>query len=383
MRRGKDGNRTRIILLRGNYAEANFGDDALLLAAHCLMVRYADRILVDGSVTYRDSRLGRLEERTRNQRCFDAIIYGGGTQFFAFDHDAPPKRDSIGRRILGKIVHPARVFESIRARHRVWIEAQAPRLAIGFGIGPFPKNSPVEAAVARIVRAMDLVWVRDAASEDFCRRHGVDTAIRSADLCFTRAFAEAVTPPTQLVRSEGSPRRVGIVLRDWKALDNRFFDIAIEVARRLRQRHVTVIFFSFSPEDHRLRAMMLNHGETMVNWGDDNCPLETFWAKLAWTDLIVTARFHGAVFALLSETPFLAITIEPKLTLLQDWAPAAHDLTVSPELDAEAMTRRILSVLEELPLRKAATRDMLEEQRRLAEIGEKRLGEFFELGPEV
>lgn len=99
-------------------------------------------------------------------------------------------------------------------------------------------------------------------------------------------------------------------------------------------------------------------------------------------DLIVTARFHGAVFALLSEMPFLAITIEPKLALLQDWGSAAQgmaqDLTMAPVTDAESMTRRILAALEELPQRKAAARDILETQRRRAEIGEKRLGEFFE-----
>lgn len=247
MRWRKDSERARTILLRGNYAEANFGDDALLVAAYRLLARHALRIVVEGGAAYRDDRLSGLGVRVPDHRRFDAIVYGGGTQFFAFDHDTPVTSVPFGRRILGKIARPTSVLGSIRARRRVRIESQTARLAIGFGIGPFPENSPSEAAAAKIVRTMALVWVRDRASETFCRRHGVETAVLSADLCFTSAFAEAVQPPAPTAPSDRRLLQVGIVLRDWAALGDEFFEAAIEAARRLRQVDVATVFFS-SPQ---------------------------------------------------------------------------------------------------------------------------------------
>jgi polysaccharide pyruvyl transferase WcaK-like protein len=367
------------VLLRGNYAEGNFGDDALLLAAHKLLQPYAATIMVDGKVAYQDRRLERVAVPTAGAKWWDAIVYGGGTQFFAFDHDPPVTRTSLVQRFIRKLVRPSEMVGSTRTRLRMRAEARTPRLAIGFGVGPFPAGSPANLVAASLLTKMALVWVRDDASADFCRRHEVASTVRSADLCFTRAFADAVHPPAILPCFSDSKRRVGIVLRDWKALDSSFTEAMVEAARRLRARGVEASFFSLAASDVGTRSTLTRLGETVVAWDCEAGALETYWSELVQMDLVVTARYHGAVFALLSETPFLAIGIEQKLQQLQGWVVSKDtpNLVMPLEIDVDLITGEILAALGQLPLRRSAGRAMLLEQRRLAEIGERRLAEFF------
>ena len=367
------------ILLRGNYAEGNFGDDALLLAAYGLLARHACEVTVDGAFRYRDERLNGLAEQAQcDDRC-DAIVYGGGTQFFDFAHDPPSETLPLADRIFRKIARPTELMNSLRARRRSWREARALRLAIGLGVGPFAGNGAGEPAAAGILQDMPLVWVRDGSSADFCRRHGIEGVIRSADICFTSAFAAMVRPPKKPARSSAR-RRVGIVLRDWNGIDDAYFQSAAEVARRLRSSDVETLFFSFSPGDVRLRAALRRAGEPVTEWGCERGALARFWGELAAMDLLVTARFHGAVFALLSETPFLALAIEPKLELLREWSQSGPvpEYILPFAIDVELMTGCVLDALDELAQRTVAAGKMLKEQRRLAEAGERRLAECFE-----
>lgn len=366
----------RTIALRGNYSEANFGDDALLLASHQLLARHVGRIVIEGQVAYHDDRLTKLDNTFDDCCVYDAIVYGGGTQFFSFDHDAEAKVRPFWLRLMGKLTSPSKLLSSLRARRRSRVEAQIPKLSIGFGIGPFPDGGgSVEMAAAGIVKSMALVWVRDKDSAIFCQKHNIP-AVLSSDLCFTKAFGDAVAAPPTLAGSQ--KRRVGIVLRDWRSLDDGFFMAVINATRNLRALDVDVVFFSFSPNDLQFRNVLKREGETVVGWERGAISLETYWKDLASMDLIVTARFHGAVFALLSEIPFLTFTIEPKLSLVQDWAPDGHKVTMEPIADSEMIGRQILAALEELPTRTATARDMLQIQRQHAEFGEASLNTFFE-----
>ena len=97
-------------------------------------------------------------------------------------------------------------------------------------------------------------------------------------------------------------------------------------------------------------------------------------------DLIVTARFHGAVFAVLGETPFLAIAIEPKLELIRDWGPSndTPEAIMPATADPALITQRILAAVGEIESRRETTRAMLQEQRRLAAVGERFLANYFD-----
>jgi polysaccharide pyruvyl transferase WcaK-like protein len=327
-----------------------------------------------------------LEARGPASIASDAIVYGGGTQFFAFDHDLPPAPDPIAIRALRKLARPLSLVDSLRARCRIRREARTPRLAIGLGVGPFPPESKVEATVANLLRGMELVWVRDDASMAFCRRHAVDGALRSADLCFTMAFAASVRAPDASVNHTrgqiDARRRVGIVLRDWKGWKDDYFDAALEAARRLRARKIEPTFFSLASSDRRLLTTLGGADFPVVAWWCTPGELESFWSELARMDFVLTARFHGAVFALLSGVPFVAIGIEPKLEQVQCWATADEQpkLTMPAEADPDLIVRHVVDGLNQASCRRDAARLMLAEQRRLAAIGEQRLTAWFEKG---
>ena len=55
-------------------------------------------------------------------------------------------------------------------------------------------------------------------------------------------------------------------------------------------------------------------------YGDpNNDNINDFIAKHYNFDLVITARFHGAVFASLIGKPFITIGIEPKLEMISIW----------------------------------------------------------------
>lgn len=375
--------RPRLIALRGNYHEANFGDDALLLAAHALLEGPGREIVVDGVVAYRDERLAGLRSRVAERERADLIVYGGGTQFF--DFGCPGEADAVrpvtlSRRILRKLANPNEFLVGLRSRRRFRRDRQTPTIGIGLGIGPFALGVTVaKAAVAELVRRMKMVWVRDAASTAFCRQHGVETSVAGADLCFTDAFSRAVRfAQTPLPRADGASPRVGIVLRDWPDLGPDFFERIIEVARGLRSRGIVVRFLSFAPSDRAYLNALSVAGEEVLAWHAGYGPIETFWEEIAAHDLLVTSRFHGGIFALLSGRPFLALNIEPKLASLAAMVPELTNLLLPPEASADEVVQHILTALPAAEDAKPALIAALARQRALAATGESALKTFFE-----
>lgn len=372
---------SKVIFLRGNYGEGNYGDDALAIAAQQLLIPHSGSIVTDGELAYRDQRLLGVRCGDTLDESLQAIVYGGGTQFFSFEYDVPTSAPTqLPRRVLRKLVRPMTIIDSYRARRRHWIESRTPQLAIGFGVGPFSEGSAAEADAAKLLKAMDLVWVRDDASMAFCKRHDIETAVQSSDLCFTSAFADAVRKPARGLGRANDCKQVGIILRDWKAWDETYFDAAIEAARRLRKLGVGTKFISLAPSDTRFLASLERHGESVISWRCTPDSFEIFWDTFAQMDLIVTSRFHGAVFAALSETPFLAIGIEPKLEQVKTWVQASDwpETIIPATSDPELFTRQVLSALSEIGSRGEAVRAMVLEQHRLAAVGERRLIEYFE-----
>jgi polysaccharide pyruvyl transferase WcaK-like protein len=373
----------RLIALRGNYHEANFGDDALLVAAHALLKGPGRKIVVDGVVAYRDERLAGLRSRDAECEQADLIVYGGGTQFFAFGY--PGEADAarsvpLLRRVLRKLAKPNEFLIGLRSRRRYRRDRQTPTIAIGLGIGPFALGATAaEVAVAELVRRMKMVWVRDAASEAFCHRHGVETSVAGADLCFTEAFSATVrfvqTPPPGVY---GAPPRVGIVLRDWPDLAPDFFERLIEVARRLRSRGIEVRFLSFAPSDRAYLNALSAAGEDVLAWHAGYGPIETFWEEIAAHDLLLTSRFHGAIFAVLSGRPFLALNIEPKLASLAAIVPELTDLLLPSDASVDEMVGHILTALFAAADAKPAFIAALARQRALAATGESALKTFLE-----
>lgn len=368
----------KIALIRGNYSESNFGDDALLLATVQLLQPHFSTIVADQHVAYSDQRMSIRcagKEKPVNP---DVIVFGGGTQFFSFlgAADAIAPR-GLGARILDRISDPASIKYWLQERRRLMTDARTPKVGLGLGVGPFPDIDPSREAAAKFLRSMALLWIRDAASESFCRENGVVKAFRSSDLCFTSAFRSVVRAPQISRARTAGEKRVAIVLRDWGSLEATFFSKMVEVARRLRLLGHQVEFFSFAPTDHCFRRALDEAGEAWIGWPLQSGDIEDYWKKLAQVDLVVSSRFHGAIFAILSETPFIPIEIEPKLTQLRHVCPVNCRSPIQPEDKVEEVIGKIALALQHLCERTTAAQFAKEGQVRAAAAGERALSRFF------
>lgn len=363
--------------LRGNFHEGNFGDDALLLACASLLQGQVKHIQFERNVAYRDERVQDTLAADDEPMQPDVIVYGGGTQFFSFSASVPVVQHSLISRVARKLSSPASLMASYRARKSFAHYRRISKIAIGIGVGPFENSVAAEQAVG-LLRKMELVWVRDASSEDFCRNNNIPNLVASSDLCFTEAFRQITAPPLDRRSAEDRPRKISIILRDWPALDADFFQRQVALARKLRASGHEVRFLGLSKHDNRYLTEMAALGETVGVWDAKSARLEDFWAVIAGQDLVVTSRFHGAIFALLSGTPFIAIEIEPKLRNLRIMVPELGAFAIAPSTTVDAMCQAVEILLGRRESVLPALNRALSEQRSRARAGEEALKTYFE-----
>ncbi|MBD0413472.1 polysaccharide pyruvyl transferase family protein [Oryzicola mucosus] len=367
------------VSLLGNYHEGNFGDDALLVACAALFKGQAQPLSVRGNIAYKDARLSGLRSEKNVTGSPNLIVYGGGTQFFSFNStDTVPDPLQPRRKVLvQKLLSPSSVVSSIRTRMRRARLQHVPKIAIGIGVGPFNDAASAEVAAA-LLRRMAFVWVRDALSEEFCRSNGVENLVVSADLCFTDAFAGMVHRPRDRRQTGGQASRVGIILRDWGTLDARFFQRQIAAAQKLRTLGHKVQFLALSPHDEMYLSEMAAANEEVHVWNAEEDKLERFWEVIGNQDLVITSRFHGAIFSLLSRTPFIAIEIEPKLRNLRTVVPELAAFAVSPSVDADHLCTLAEALLAHREQTAPALERALSRQCMNARRGEQALATFLE-----
>lgn len=369
------------VLLRGNYHEANFGDDALLLACSALLSFTEGEVVIDGKgATYHDERMSNVSNNQPGDQKPNLICYGGGTQFFSLT--PPAVRVTMWQRVLRKLISPKDIVSSIRARVNSSRSKNTMTIAIGMGVGPFKKDIEAELSVAKLLKRMDFVWVRDRLSENFCKDHGIDHAVFSSDLCFTDAFSRLVNPVTpKTSRLVGIQKiKVGFILRDWELLDPDFFKRQIEVAKRLRLQGYEVRFLCLATSDHSYLEELKNAGEDVDLWTAKQGAFESFWELISSQDLIVTSRFHGAIFALLSQRPFVAIEIEQKLQNLREMVPGSERFALDHKASADHVEKKVLNALGCLEEFAPILAESLKVQRKRAKVGETALKKFLQQG---
>jgi len=87
----------------------------------------------------------------------------------------------------------------------------------------------------------------------------------------------------------------------------------------LRNIGYRVTFISFSKDyDQCWIDKLINNKENYACWDPDLMCVDDFFKLLSGYDIIITARYHGAVFASLLSRPFICIEIEQKLSLVAD-----------------------------------------------------------------
>ncbi|PWR08652.1 hypothetical protein DKT68_14720 [Micromonospora acroterricola] len=200
-----------------------------------------------------------------------------------------------------------------------------PMAAVGVSVGPF-LSAAAERRLLEVLRRIDVIGVRDAASAEVLRRSGYPGLLISAgDLAglLPEALGEPV-PPRRPRPAPGVRARLGVTLLgvDYEAAApevRRREDALVEGVRALVLKEpvdVTVFVFNTHPEhgdeqvSERLRAAVSDHCDVRVVTARDG--VRACWDEMKRCDLGLHMRLHGAIFAYLAGVPFALVPYQKK-----------------------------------------------------------------------
>lgn len=290
------------ILIKGNFSEGNFGDDALLLACHQLLTNLGfDTVAAYNDQLYypRDLAMN-AKVGAFNNNDVDLVLYAGGTQFFSFSSEKNSLLQNIKRRLSAY----------------KWLISQRTNYAmIGVGLGPFKNGIKKSIFAKTLIKKSSFTWVRDNYSYQECNRLGVNNFHLGSDLCFLSEFQQWCD-----LKSNFSEKvnKIGIVLRHWKHNEgNKYIDKVFELSERLEEANFEFNFYLFSEkEDVLVEEILIAKGIEYIKWDAKKFTFKEFLSELDSCDLFVTARYHTAIFSTLMQKPFITVGIDQKLTYL-------------------------------------------------------------------
>lgn len=317
------------VVIKGAYGCGNFGDDALMVAAHkiikiifnsenCLFVckesKYIEKILPGNDVISEDSFAAKYAS---------VFVYGGGTQFYSFPLTRPKGFFSLLNRILVNLLSPIQLLKKITCKliYSLFINKRQQILALGVGLGPFNKNYKYKYKIKKLFTNMSYIAVRDELSYELCKKWNCKNVFLRSDLCFYPGIWNQSTSQITQNQSQSKLNKIGVIVRDWphtKEGDS-YFDSLFKVVNVLRSGGKDVTFILF--DNNKIGDwynILQDKNEEIVCWNPDSFSIEEFLEVLASFDFFVTSRYHGAIFASLLLKPVVCIEIEQKLRIVSE-----------------------------------------------------------------
>jgi polysaccharide pyruvyl transferase WcaK-like protein len=293
----------------------------------------------------------------------EVVVWGGGTQFYSF-----PKTRTASpfyRKALAGLLDPAKTYNYFLKRaFGGKFNSRQRFAALGVGVGPFVPGSAEEGYTRNLFSKMDFASVRDDDSMSLCRAWEVSAARQHADLCFLPG-AWWPSKPTPAAAPSTS-RRVGIIVRDWPhdSAGGAYEQPLASVAESLRERGYTVTYILFRHGgDRGWRTSLEERGESILAWNPEQQTIAQFLAMLSQFDLLLTARYHGALFGALLGIPVVCVEIEPKLKLVSELLTVP--LWARP-FDADKCVTLIDQTFQEWPQVRTRMSRVVDAQRELA-----------------
>jgi len=330
----------KILLYSGAFGSNNFGDDALLVSH----VRVLNKIFPSAELLIADLKSNyyqKLLDPRDKVRVIqpgekpDVFIFAGGTQF----HGLPRKKAFTTLNLCNLIgsVRKELGRELYFYRRRKVMTSSTFAAAIGVGVGPFADDTKLEKDRA-ILSALDFVAVRDQNSINVCDNWGLGQVILGSDLCFypgtwARPKLSSINQATSAVK------KIGFIVRDWP-FENQGSDYKeslLKTVDTLRTAGIAdVSFISFRSHNRAgrdfewLETLQSRNEKDILTWDPWEMSLNSFSSELSKFDCIITARYHGAVFAALFGIPFICVGIEPKLLMVAEALKNTNHLWASP-----------------------------------------------------
>lgn len=308
-------NKKTHIVIKGAYGELNFGDDLLMLVFENyflswdkplmlqfvgLKADYTQRLLANGTVYSNEIPTS------------DWLVYGGGTQFFAFDGAEKTTIDKL----KAVVSNPGIIFSILKNKFTSKSNVGNEERHIGFlgiGLGPFSNNQVKIEQTKSILNKSDFVGVRDAVSFDYTKQWGLE-ACQGADVVFSSFFNWKLPE----VYEKKNDRRIAIIVRDWNWTEEgkSYYEKIIDFTKK--NTDISFTFVLFSEHFDREWKNKLKDNANVLIWNPKLDSVQTFIEKLNKFDGFISARYHGAILGVLLSKPVICIEIEPKLRILNE-----------------------------------------------------------------
>ena len=298
--------------VKGSYGEANFGDDLLMCVFENYFLKEFNNIELNFVGIKNDYSHKLLTNSTYLKPNFlpDWEIYGGGTQFFAFQSK---QETSLLQKFQILFKNP----EILKNKFNSFFLKSSPHniktAFLGFGIGPFHENEGAIINARKKIEQAHFVGVRDAVSHQYCLDWEI-ASVLGADVVFSSYF---VQPEIEKTVRNNSKKRIGIIVRDWeweesgKGYINELMEFYKSYSDAVLQ------FIVFSPLKDKHWIAKLKH-ENVLIWNPHKYSIKSFLSELNVFDAFISARYHGAIIASLLNKPVICVEIEPKLKILTE-----------------------------------------------------------------
>jgi len=311
------------VTLVGGYGLGNFGDDLLMVAnltvlgrvfslsEVCVLghqkINYCEN-LVKGPVYV--ARQGNVAIHS------DFVIYGGGTQFFSFDkkkraESSLCKYRRIVKGLLDGSVPFRRIWKKVLCEIEVKSNAKTAFMCIG--LGPFHAEAEEMKTVEKLSGA-HLIIVRDDLSYQFCKGRRI-IAQQNADIIYAKNLWLQEGERADVYKEN---RKLTFIPRHWAHdASGRHFDSMIKLALKCKDNNFNTAFLIFDKyNDASLVNEIRKHGFRIEIWDPCESKIEDFARHLQSSELIVTARAHGAIVGATFGIPSLCVEVEPKLKIM-------------------------------------------------------------------
>ncbi len=306
------------ILIIGGYGEKNFGDDLLMLIIADLL---KDIGLIQKSVFVfhrRDNYHIFLNKDIKidfvdniDFKDFNIVIYGGGTQFFSFDGNLKFLLEAFFKIVKkGNWEKISRFLGLGRSKYN----PDVIEYYIGIGLGPF-KNIFYPYLLKQKLKGYNkFFYFRDEISFKYAQKFGIENKILGSDLCYSYLGKKYFLNKKKYFNNTNI--KIGVILRDWEndSFKEKFAVNIFKNEEKLYKKfNCQLEYIIYRPYDKRTINLLRKFNKNFLCWDPATISVEKFISFHLKYDIIITARFHGAVVSTLLGIPTIGIGIEPKL----------------------------------------------------------------------
>lgn len=313
------------ITVIGGYGGGNIGDDALMWnVIKWINIEFP---LIKPLVVVYDKTLAKGMLKGLNVDVVDAFesyeintevaIYGGGTQFFQFNNRSELKNKLLFEKILGILKNPIKKLSSIKKKLTTRVINAEKKVLLGIGFGPFhDKESRSYHDFLNVLNNSDYIFIRDNKSYSYIPEEYKKKVELGIDICYNSLFFNEISK----IKNDVSPdeKKVGVIIRDWvydNIDQNLIYDNLIKYIEKNKEDSFEIIFLCEQLDNKLYKYFSHLPNVTTLSWNPQKFELLDFFKTLNTYKLVITSRFHGALFSAIMNIPFITIEIEPKLQI--------------------------------------------------------------------